>query len=326
MNLLQDRFPKVYIITLNWNGKDDTLECLASLKKLDYPNYVIVVVDNGSIDGSASAIRAQFPEVTIIENRENLGYARGFNTGLQYAYEQGADYFLILNNDTIVDPQAVSELVKAAQGNEKIGFVTGKVYWYTKPEILQTVGKYRDPKKIVGGLVLVGSGEIDHGQYEKEQEYDFVDDVFLLVNREVYETVGGYDSHFFLYYEETDWCARVRKAGYSILFTPKARIWHKGNVGGPSIPSPLRQYYFTRNEIIFLKRNSPAPKFAKIVRLYLWEHTDAILRLIKHGKFKHASAHLRGISAGLWCIWQDSRDRKASTPPHKDGVRGRIHN
>ena len=313
MNHLQGRFPKVSIITLNWNGKDDTLECLASLKKLDYPNCVIVVVDNGSIDGSASAIRAQFPEVTIIENKENLGYARGFNTGLQYAYKQGADYFLILNNDTIVDPPAVSELVKAAQGHEKVGFVTGKVYWHAKPDVLQTVGRYSDPKKLVGRLV--GSGETDHGQYNKEREYDFVDDVFLLVKREVYETVGGYDSHFFLYFEETDWCARVRKAGYSILFTPKARLWHKGNIGGPSTDlSPLRHYYLTRNEIIFLKRNAPVRKFRKIVCLYLWKHTVTILRLIKHRTFKHASAHLRGITAGLWCIWQDSRDSKASTP------------
>lgn len=310
MNHLQGRFPKVFIITLNWNGKDDTLECLASLKKLDYPNYVIVVVDNGSIDGSASAIRAQFPEVTMIENRENLGYARGFNTGLQYAYEEGADYFLILNNDTIVDPQAVSELVKAAHGRKKIGFVTGKVYWYAKPELLQTAGRHRDPDKLAGRHI--GSGEVDHGQCDKEQEYDFVDDIFLLVNREVYETVGGYDSHFFLYFEETDWCARVRKAGYSILFTPKARIWHKGNVGGPSIDlSPLRHYYLTRNEIVFLKRNAAVSKFPKILRSYFWRHTDTTLRLIKHGMLKHALAHLRGVSAGLWCIWQDSRIGKA---------------
>jgi GT2 family glycosyltransferase len=309
MNHSKDRFPKVFIITLNWNGKDDTLECLASLKKVDYPNYVIVVVDNGSIDGSASAIRAQFPEVTIIENRKNLGYAKGFNTGLQYAYEQGADYFLILNNDTVVDPPALSELVKAAQGREKLGFVTGKVYWYAKPELLQSVGRFSDPDKLIGGLV--GSEEVDHGQYNKEQEYDFVDDVFLLVRREVYKTVGGYDSHFFLYYEETDWCARVRKAGYSILFTPKARIWHKGNVGSTSIPlSPLRHYYLTRNEIVFLKRNAAASKFPKILHSYFWRHTYDTLRLIKHGMLKHALAHLRGVSAGLWCIWQDSRNGK----------------
>jgi len=143
MNQLVGRFPRVFIITLNWNGKDDTLECLASLRKLDYPNYVIVVIDNGSIDGSVAAIRAQFPEVTIIENKENLGYAKGFNTGLQYGYEKGADYFLIPNNDTVVDSQTVSWLVKTAHGHDKIGFVTGKVYWYTKPETVLAQGKYR---------------------------------------------------------------------------------------------------------------------------------------------------------------------------------------
>jgi GT2 family glycosyltransferase len=313
MNHLLDRFPKVFIITLNWNGKDDTLECLASLKILDYPNYVIVVVDNGSIDGSAPAIRAKFPEVIVIENKENLGYAKGFNTGLKYAFEQGADYFLILNNDTIVDPQAISELVKAAQKHEKIGFVTGKVYWYAKPDVLQTVGRSSDPDKLRGRLV--GMGEVDLGQYQDEQEYDFVDDVFLLVSRQVYESVGGYDSHFFLYFEETDWCARVRKAGYSILFTPKARIWHKGNIGGASIDlNPLRHYYLTRNEIIFLIRNAPAPKLPKIVLSYFWRQIDSTLRLIKHGKLKHAYAHLRGISAGLWCIWKDSGNNKTLAP------------
>jgi len=313
MDNLQGQFPKVFIITLNWNGKDDTLECLGSLRKLDYPNYEIVVVDNGSIDESVSAIRAQFSEVTIIENRKNIGYAKGFNTGLQYAYERGADYFLILNNDTVVDQHAVSELVKAAQGHKQIGFVTGKVYWYAKAEVLQTVGRHSDPNRLLERQI--GSGEVDNGQYDEEREYDFVDDVFLLVNREVYEAVGGYDSHFFLYFEETDWCARVRKAGYSILFTPLARIWHKGNTGGQGVDvSPLRHFYLTRNEIIFFKRNAPSGKFAGIAGAYLWRHTDASLRLIKKGKFRHAFAHLRGAVAGLWCIWQDSRRSKRSTP------------
>lgn len=310
MDYAQDQFQRVFIITLNWNGKDDTLECLASLRKLDHPNLVIVVVDNGSIDGSASAIRSQFPDVTIIENKKNLGYARGFNTGLQYAYEKGADYFLVLNNDTVVDPQAVTELVRTAQRHKKVGFVTGKVYWYAKPDVLQTVGRYGDPDELAGGHI--GSGEVDHGQYNKEQEYDFVDDIFLLVSREVYETVGGYDSHFFLYFEETDWCARVRKAGYSILFTPKARIWHKGNIGGPSTDlSPLRHYYMARNKIIFLKRNAPRRKFPKILRSYLWKDTFNSLRLIKHGKLKHALGHLRGNCAGLKCIWQDSHKKQS---------------
>jgi hypothetical protein len=202
--------------------------------------------------------------------------------------------------------------VKAAQASDKIGFVTGKVYWYANPNVLQTVGRYSDPDKLAGGHV--GSGEVDNGQYHKEQEYDFVDDIFLLVSRQAYKAVGGYDSHFFLYFEETDWCARVRKAGYSVIFTPKARIWHKGNVGGPSINlSPLRHYFLTRNEIIFLKRNAPTPKFPRIALLYLWRHTDTVLRLIKHGNLKHALAHLRGISAGLWCIWRDSFNRKIST-------------
>src|SRR4030067_705373 len=107
MNHLQGRFPKVSIITLNWNGKDDTLECLASLKKVNYPNYDIVVVDNGSSDGSVPAFRAQYPDIAIIENGRNLGYAEGFDAGLKYAYEHGADYCMSINNDTIIAPDAL---------------------------------------------------------------------------------------------------------------------------------------------------------------------------------------------------------------------------
>ncbi len=106
------QFPKVFVITLNWNGKDDTMECVASLKKLNYPNYDIVIVDNGSTDGFVPALRARYLDVSIIENGRNLGYAEGFDAGLKYAYEHGADYFLILNNDTIIDPDTLAELVK----------------------------------------------------------------------------------------------------------------------------------------------------------------------------------------------------------------------
>jgi GT2 family glycosyltransferase len=175
--------PKVTIITLNWNRKEDTIECINSLLELEYPDYEIVVVDNGSIDGSAKAFRETFPDITVIENKENLGYALGFNTGIKYALEQNVKYVLILNNDTVIENSALKELVKVAESDNQIGFVSGKVYDYNEPNKLQVVGKIID---FYTGYVRNVGGEIDNGQYDKIKEYKFLDDVFWLVRTEVF--------------------------------------------------------------------------------------------------------------------------------------------
>lgn len=294
-------YPKVFAISLNWNGKNDTIECVEALKRMNYPNYYIVIVDNGSIDGSVAALKEKFPDIIIIENGNNLGYADGFNNGLKFAFENGADYFLIVNNDTVIDSEALINLVKTAEMDERIGFVSGKVYWHDKPDTLQTIGRMSHPVTLVDGP-HVGSGEVDRGQYDKIQDFDFIDDVFLLARREVYKSVGGYDSHFFLYYEETDWCARVRKAGFKIRYTPYAKIWHKGNIGGPDGDlSPKRHYYLCRNQIIFMKRNASPSQF---LRFMLWlfgrQSLDAARRA-KHGQFRHIFARLHGIASSL--VW-----------------------
>jgi GT2 family glycosyltransferase len=295
--------PKVFIITLNWNGKNDTIECIKSLKKLHYANYEVVVVDNGSTDGSAAAIKAQFPDITIIENGRNFGYSEGFNTGLKHACAHGADYFLILNNDTIIDPDALAELVKVAQEDERIGFVTGKVYWYTRRDVLQTAGRKNHPLTLVGRHV--GSGEVDHGQYDRVQDYDFTDDVFLLVRRQAYETVGGYDPIFFLYGEEADWCARVRRAGFRIVYTPGAKIWHKGLVGNENLPiSSKRIFYLERDGIPFIRRNASQEEWKAYLRHLLIRFPYMLLHYAKHGRFGAMLGYFIGVSYGMFLVWR----------------------
>lgn len=300
MSVSKQQFPKVFVITLNWNGKIDTLECIASVKNLNYQNYAIVLVDNGSSDGSVPAFRAHFPDITIIENRRNLGYGKGFGVGLKYAYECGADYFLILNNDTIIDPDALAELVKVAQQDERIGFVSGKVYWYKQRDVLQTAGRENHPLTLVGRHV--GSGEVDHGQYDRIQDYDFVDDVFLLVRRQVYETVGGYDPTFFLYGEETDWCVRVRRAGFRIVYAPGAKIWHKGIIGSNNLPpiSPKRIFYLERYGIQFMRKNASREQWNAYLRHLLLRLPYMLLHYAKHGRFGAMLAHFKGVNYGLF--------------------------
>jgi len=301
-------WPKVGVITLNWNGKDDTIECVASLKKLNYSNYDIVVVDNGSTDDSVSALRAQYPDITIIENGRNLGYAEGFNAGIRYAAQQEADYFLIVNNDTVIDPDALGELVSVAEQDPRVGFVSGKVYFYDDPNRLQSVGRISHPLRLAG--TLLGCGELDQGQYDEIREHDFVDDVFLLVRRAVFEEVGGYDPTFFLMYEETDWCARIRRAGFKIMYTPDAKVWHKGNLTAATGRSSIHQFYLTRNQIPFVRHNASPQQFRRFLLTLLFSYKPPYAprqawRLLKHGRSRLLMAHLRGIGSGLLWLWRN---------------------
>ena len=184
------KYPEVAVITLNWNGEQWLGDCLSSVLAMDYPNFDVIVVDNGSMDRSVELIRAEFPHVHIIKIGRNLGYGRGLNPGLEYAAEHGAEYFLIMNNDTVIDKAALSALVDIAQSYPKAGFVSGKSYYFDHPDILHTVGKKEDT--ICWNGDHIGVGEKDIGQYETIEERVFLDDVMMLVNRKMYDEVGGF--------------------------------------------------------------------------------------------------------------------------------------
>jgi GT2 family glycosyltransferase len=130
------RLPRVDIIVLNWNGLRDTLHCLQSLKRADYPAFRVLVVDNGSSDASSTSIRQRFPEVTLIENSENLGFTGGNNIGMRQALEEEADYVLLLNNDTEVAPDAVRLLVETAESDPRIGIAGPIIYYYDRPKMI----------------------------------------------------------------------------------------------------------------------------------------------------------------------------------------------
>lgn len=290
--------PRVEIVTLNWNGKDNTLECLKSVKNLNYSNFHITVVDNASEDGSPEAIKELYPDVNVIVNRANLGYAEGFNTGLRYALKNGVDYILIMNNDAVIDQNALKSLVKTAQSDPMIGFVSGKVFHYNKPEVLQSVGIKWDARKMEGWLI--GNGEVDIGQFDRVEKREFVDDVFLLVRREVVEKVGGYDHNFFLYFEEADWNARVKKAGFKIMYTPMAKIWHKGMSSTGGRPNPKYFYFFTRNRFLFIRRNYKASSFYTfLLKQFCWFIPLTSLRFLKHKEIKNLWGYLRGWLSGI---------------------------
>lgn len=220
--------PLVYIIVLTWNGKKDTLECLSSLKELTYPNYKILVVDNASSDGTQEEVQKQFSDVEYILNQTNLRFAGGNNVGIDCALSKGADYIVLLNNDTTVADNFLDELVSAASTSSNIGIVGPKIYYYSDTNRIWYAGG-----KIewwMGWISHIGIREINSEQYCQTKETDFVSGCCILVKREVVEKIGILDTAYYIYGEDVDWCIRASRAGYRILYEPKAKIWHKLSV------------------------------------------------------------------------------------------------
>jgi len=217
--------PLVYIIVLNWNGKEHVTACIKSLEKVNYPRYITLVVDNASSDGSAEYISKNFPNVKLIVNSTNLRFAGGNNVGIDYAMANGADYILLLNNDTLVSPDFLSRLVEAAEENSKIGMVGPKIYYYNSQNVIWFAGGGIDWRS--GWTYHVGIHEVDRGQYDRKVETNYITGCCLLVKRAVIEKIGNLDESYAMYGEDVDWCIRASRAGFKLLYVPSSIIWHK---------------------------------------------------------------------------------------------------
>lgn len=243
---------KVYIIVLNWNGKEDTLDCLASLRSTDYENYQTVLVDNGSEDDSVRAVKEKFPEVEVVETGKNLGFAGGNNVGIEYAMKAGADYVFLINNDTTVHPDYLKELVAVAESDPKIGAAGSKIYYHSEPERIWFAGG--TVNWLCNKGEHIGLNEVDKGQYDEIKEVGYLTGCALLVKREVIEKIGVLEDDYFLYYEDTDFSLRVHNAGYKTVYVPKSKIYHK--VSRSTKPgSASYVYYHVRNGLVNARRN-----------------------------------------------------------------------
>jgi GT2 family glycosyltransferase len=271
--------PKVIIIILNWNGKNDTIECLESLKSVTYPDYEILLIDNCSSDGSVGILHEKYPALEVIVNKENLGYAEGNNVGIRRAIEKNADYVLLLNNDTVVDPELLNELISAAEQDPKIGFAGPKVYYYDyngRRDIINFAGGKINLSR--GRTYHIGWKKTDVGQYEEINEVDYIDGSCILVKKEVIDEIGLLDATFFTYWEEADWCVRGHDAGYKLIYVPKAKIWHKISA---SSTAKTYTYYFTKNQFLFMKKHVTKARYTIFLLYYFmvefWLMTGYIL-------------------------------------------------
>jgi GT2 family glycosyltransferase len=247
--------PKVFIIVLNWNRHEDSIECIHSIRKINYHRYEIVIVDNGSTDGSEEILRRAFPDIKLIQTGDNLGFAEGNNVGIRYALENGADYAVILNNDTTVDANFVTELVNAAESDKSIGIVSSKIYFYDRPDVLWYAGAVLDLK--TGKSKHTGYNEKDAGQYDTVRETDRACGCSMMISRRACETVGLMDAGYFCYGEEADWSLRVREAGYKVVFVPASKVWHKISAATGGAGTGYYLYYSVRNHLHLVKTHLP---------------------------------------------------------------------
>lgn len=258
---------KVAIVVLNWNGHKDTIECVESLKKTTCPDYEILIVDNGSSDGSEAILRKKFPELKLIQTGKNLGFAGGENIGIREALgvgttgagatARGADYVLLLNNDTTVDPDFAVELVKAASLNPQAGILCSKVYFLSRPDIIWYAGASFHPW--LGWGRHRGYGQKDAGQFDRTEETPRACGCSLMVTREFCEKAGLLDDEYFCYCEDTDWGMRARKAGFKVLYVPASKVWHKVAQSTGGLATSIALYYFVRNSLRCVDRNAPLP-------------------------------------------------------------------
>ncbi len=243
--------PSVAIIILNWKGLDDTLACVRSLERVDYARFETVVIDNGSGDGSAAALKKACPGLRVLETGDNLGFAGGNNLGLEWALARRYDYALLLNNDTEVALDFLRRLVEAMERDPALSVVGPTIYFHADPRRIWSSGGHIDWR--TGRTLMEGLGQVDEGQFgEGPREVDFVTGCAMLVRMDVVHRIGSIDPRFFAYYEETEWCVRMRRAGFGVAHVPGARVWHKVSPMEQA-HSPLVHYYMTRNRLLFLR-------------------------------------------------------------------------
>jgi hypothetical protein len=282
------------IVVLSWNGREDTLACLRSLATVEWPGLRLICVDNGSADGSAEAVRTEFPDVTLIENGRNLGFAGGNNVGIRAALEHGADWVLLVNNDATLAPDTVRELDRVSRERPRAGILGGKVLFAEPPHDVWFAGQRFNPAIGYSGRPR-GYRKPDGPRYDEVLAVDRVVGACMAISAALVEAVGLFDEDLFAYVEDVDWCLRAREAGFEVLLAPSAHAWHKvaGSSGGESA-SVTSMYYGARNTIVVSERHRPLPPGLRELRQLVVVGSFAALAAIGDAKGPMLRAVLDG--------------------------------
>jgi GT2 family glycosyltransferase len=264
-------FTDLSIIVVNWNLKDDTLECIESLLKAGASLSQIIIVDNGSTDDSITTLRNKYQTLFIIDAKENLGYAAGVNLGIEYALSQDYKWFLLLNNDTLVAVDFIKEMHNGTLTCKEYSILAPIILYHSNPSTIWFLGE-----RLIGKTLLTINSYKNHNIDQTLPQLiptDFTNGCAMMVSRSVFEKIGLFDATLYMYGEEVDFCWRARLAGFKFACFTAARIWHKISKSSNST-QPLSRYLRIRNQILFYRRYSPN---AQLVILFIF----TLLRTIR---------------------------------------------
>ena len=284
--------PLISIITLTWNQTEVTCQFLESTRHLHYKNYEILVCDMGStIDPTIQINAGNYPNTKVLRSETNLGFTGGNNWGMRQAK---GDYLFIVNNDTEVTPDLLTNLLKPFEDNPKIGVTCPKIKFYSQPDLIQYAG-FNKMNPYSGRVEAIGGMAKDNGQFNDIRETYGAHGCAMLVKKEVVDKVGMFPEKFFIYYEEWDWSSRIIKEGYKIYYVGNAEIFHKESVTMGK-KSAIKVYYHTRNRILFMRRNV---SFVQMLVFSTFFATlifpKAFLTYLANGQYEHLKSFIKGM-------------------------------
>jgi GT2 family glycosyltransferase len=258
---------RVGIVLVNLNSLEDTAVCLDSLAEISYANVEVIVVDNGSKDGSGDSLREMYPAVTHIRSDKNLGFTGGNNLGIEHAIENGCDHVLLLNNDTIVTSGFLEPLVDRLESEATIGAVSGKIYYAPqalggKQNVIWYAGSFQ---KWHTGYHHSGVLEVDSGKFDVARDVAYASGCLMLMRGDVIRKIGGLSEEYFIYWEEADWCRRAQKLGYRSVYEPKSVIYHNFRSALLGHETPFHMYMQYRNAFIYARKH-----YRGVERLRYW--------------------------------------------------------
>ncbi len=283
--------PSVAILTVNYNSAPYIGDFLASLQAITYPNYRLVVVDNASADGSPQEIPRLFPQAVLLRNEENLGFTGGHNVGIRYCLEQGFDYVLFLNNDTVVKEDFLDRLLEGAAPRTMLA---PKTYLYSQPHLLDdTVGDFDWRRGVWRGWLYAKPPPPD---FDRPRQVGMASLCCLLVPTAVFLDAGLMDERFFMYYEDFDFVARAKAAGYRLWLNPAAVIYHRKAAASGGVASPFKVYYATRNRLYLMKKHSSRWRWAAFLLYFFATRLGYVVAYPARGQGRQLRAMFRGIA------------------------------
>lgn len=282
--------PHVVVIVLNWNGASDTIECLETIKQSSYPNFEVAVVDNGSTDNSVERLRSAYPDLWLIETGANLGFAGGNNVGMRAALAAGCDVIVLLNNDTTVAADWLDSFVSAAETLPMGSILGGKIFYASQPSTIWHFGAHWDP--LLCRFNLLGRG-CQETKWTSVEAVDLIIGCCIWMPRAAIEAVGFLEEAFYLNYEETDWCSRARRSGFSLFSVPRVKVWHK--ISASFKGRPHNAYFIFRNRRLWVERSFQGSERKRVLRHMVYPEEIRILRKYWLRRLQKGIYHLMGL-------------------------------